>query len=330
MKRTEIDDPTRRAPVSGERRDLSCEEAFGLQHLLLEQELDPLRESWLLAHHSLCEACRRTFEDLVEERLSVLEIALDAPLLSSRFPGKVIDRVRAAKVHSARWRWARWLGGMLSSSAAAALILAAILGPFSPVSRDPAEPAVAVASLQSAGSGGLSAAEGETLEPAPELARRLPAAAAPSASIIHLADIDCFVDENECVDRLGGEDPCFSFDPASALHLDRETMPPGAPAGHASAPAGWSPAVCRCSLGEVVVFTSWVGRHTLGDSGGQSMDLRDAPCPPDPNADGKTDGSDVALYWQRLLYTASMPTCGSLPGDSAAGGQQEEGPSIGV
>lgn len=31
------------------------------------------------------------------------------------------------------------------------------------------------------------------------------------------------------------------------------------------------------------------------------------PCPPDPNLDGKSDGSDVAFFWQQLLSSADLP-----------------------
>jgi hypothetical protein len=348
------DQPNRWSPraigrvSSSEDRDLCCDEVLGLQHLLVEGELDALREGWVLAHQATCEHCRQVFENLAEERNWVAEMALDAPLLSSRFSRKVTDQIRAEQLRVSRRRWVRRIAGILGT-AAAALLLATIIWQFSfsPVSTEPGSSPLTVASGGTIESAHLTAVKTSSRsddegEVRPD--RLVADGVVDSASHVHYANLDCFVDENECVDRIGGEDPCSSFDPASLVSLETETtrheptgiaqampsQPMDESAARDSSIGGSTSSTCGCSFGEVVVFTSWVGHQTIDNQQGEAIDPHGAPCPPDPNADGKTDGSDVAFYWQKLLHTANVPANASRPGDSAVGSEAEDEPCIRV
>ena len=73
----------------------SCSTVRDLLPLFTEGELDPIRARLVRAHIEGCGACRAEREALDDERLWLLEEMVKSPPLSSRFRGKVIDRIRS-------------------------------------------------------------------------------------------------------------------------------------------------------------------------------------------------------------------------------------------
>lgn len=266
-------------------RPLGCDEVSPLLHLLVEEELDELRAGWVRSHLSGCESCRIQLDALRAERLFILETALEGPRLPASFAAKVADRIREERGTSRRLRRLRVLAG---SAAAAAVLLAAVLA------LDPGRAVVVpptpdeVASLDRARAG-------MEEEPTSPEATAVADAATPAGTHATLAAPE---PERRCVDGfspdlLGDEDPWLPI----LAHAEDETTPS----------PGSDGAGCQCSFDDIVVFTSWVTYHSGRDPGDVEARFAAAPCPPDPNADGRTDGSDVAYYWQQLLRTTDAP-----------------------
>jgi len=70
-----------------------CREVREYLHFHVEGELDPIRSNLVEAHLRKCGSCRKIREEMEQERLWVLEVALDSPDLSERFRERVIARI---------------------------------------------------------------------------------------------------------------------------------------------------------------------------------------------------------------------------------------------
>ncbi len=332
---------------------LSCEEARLYLHLYVESALDPIRNAHVHAHVACCGDCRDHLEGLEEERLWVAEVALDAPRLPGRFAKKVTAQIRAdqSKKRTAR----RFVAFAALSSACAALLIVAFTlqwnGLFSPdsdssslVTRNPAEksPLSVVASRS------------EAVPPKVRETRIEPVIVKTPVPRDNFDsdgfDIDCLAVDT--LDNVGGEDPSgprgvgvsipVNLIAEAALEVEDEMatveslLAMGAVHSFVTSPLKAysalsrrdSPVTCQCTLENFLAFTVWVDTYSTRNPRRTKAPSETVPCSPDPNADGKTDGSDIAFCLQQLLRTASIPANLSNQGIPQHGGYEK--PSLGV
>ena len=262
------------------RNGSSCAEPRSLHHLYVEGELDGLRSARLLSHLEVCEPCKSRVAELQEERLWLTEVALKGPALSPRFGQKVGRKIRA---EVARARWRRRLRVTRNGLQSAAVLLGAVamvVLALSVALREAPEAKLPYGDpvVDAVPTGGPEASS------LVQVGVAFPEAREPGEGGLATSELDCFRDESE--DE--GLDPLFPSTALVCANCADFTEPPERIVHRRRSP----------------VFEQQGFRVFVSFSLGL---LEDKPCPPDPNADGRSDGSDVAYVWQQLLSPSDLP-----------------------
>ena len=267
----------------------SCAAMKYYLHFYVEGELDPLRTAQLCEHLDRCPSCRIDLGTLQEERLWIGEIAIEAPSLPTRFARKVTDCIRAEKIVQIQHEKA----GSKAENKAASAVARGLRGRLGPIAAFLAAAAMVLVYFGTR-------TEVETVSRSPIVAKATPTPSQPPASLASLIPFptsDGAAGDPYCIDEeLVNEDDIPLFPGTSCA---REPLSdPGFFAIRERGGVTWRIVRYRPSIPRAV----YLGKRIYG-----AHSSMDDPCSSDPNADGKTDISDVAFDWQQVWESSGLP-----------------------